>query len=36
VEALLAEGEGLARPVEPDRAAGSTDAGPFLRVVGDD
>jgi diguanylate cyclase (GGDEF)-like protein len=36
VEALLAEGEGLARPVEPERAPGSTDAGPFLRVVGDD
>jgi len=36
VEALLAEGEGLARPLEPDRAAGSTDAGPFLRVVGED
>jgi diguanylate cyclase (GGDEF)-like protein len=36
IEALLAEGEGLARPVESDRdeAGRDPDAGPHLRVVG--
>jgi diguanylate cyclase (GGDEF)-like protein len=36
IETLLAEGEGLARPVELDRDAAGTDpdAGPRLRVVG--
>jgi diguanylate cyclase (GGDEF)-like protein len=36
LEALLAEGDGLARPIEPDRAIQSPDAVPHLRVVGDD
>jgi len=36
IETLLAEGDGLARPIEPDRAAEPpADAGPRLRVVGD-
>jgi diguanylate cyclase (GGDEF)-like protein len=33
VESLLAEGDGLAHPVETDRAGGA-DSGPRLRVVG--
>ncbi|HEX2755415.1 MAG TPA: EAL domain-containing protein, partial [Candidatus Limnocylindrales bacterium] len=37
IEALLAEGDGLARPIEPDRAlAPAADASPRLRVVGDE
>ena len=38
IEAMLAEGEGLARPVEPDHVADgtATDGGPRLRVVGED
>jgi diguanylate cyclase (GGDEF)-like protein len=38
IEAMLAEGEGLARPVEPEHVADGTvtDGGPRLRVVGDD
>jgi EAL domain-containing protein (putative c-di-GMP-specific phosphodiesterase class I) len=37
IEAMLAEGEGLARPVEPDHVAETaTDVGPYLRVVGDE
>ena len=36
VEALLGEGDGLARPNEPDRAGEAPpDTGPHLRVVGD-
>jgi diguanylate cyclase (GGDEF)-like protein len=42
IETLLAEGDGLARPVEPDRTADTdhpgerTDGGRYLRVVGDE
>jgi hypothetical protein len=36
IEALLAEGGGLARPTEPDRdaAEAAEDASPRLRIVG--
>jgi diguanylate cyclase (GGDEF)-like protein len=37
IEALLAEGEGLARPTEPDQLQESDrDAAPRLRVIGED
>jgi EAL domain-containing protein (putative c-di-GMP-specific phosphodiesterase class I) len=37
IEALLAEGEGLARPIEPDQLdEPDRDAAPRLRVVGED
>ena len=37
VEALLGDGGGLARPIEPDRGADlERDPGPHLRVVGDE
>ena len=36
IEALLAEGDGLARPTEPERAVDGRDGAPRLRVVGDD
>ena len=41
IEALLAEGDGLARPIEPAGAgaadaAGAQEAAPRLRVVGGD
>ena len=39
IEAMLAEGEGLARPAEPGAAGAADDAerptGPRLRVVGE-
>jgi hypothetical protein len=35
IESLLAEGDGLARPIEPERAGEATPDLPHLRVVGD-
>jgi EAL domain-containing protein (putative c-di-GMP-specific phosphodiesterase class I) len=35
IETLLAEGEGLARPIEPERVEPRVDASPRLRVVGE-
>jgi predicted signal transduction protein with EAL and GGDEF domain len=35
IETLLAEGDGLARPMEPERASETTPDGPHLRVVGE-
>jgi diguanylate cyclase (GGDEF)-like protein len=36
IEALLAEGDGLARPTEPERAVDGRDEGPRLRLVSGD